>query len=125
MAKLDKLAGTATKLVKRFGRNAIYIRAVGGGEQVYNEETGLFETVDSSVSLAIKITPPKSPTPDELEDGQVVESDLTFIIDAATLGFDPKPNDTVQIKDVLHTVITSRRVDSGELTAYYRLVVRS
>lgn len=125
MGKLDKsLPQVATKLVKKFGRNATYQVLSSSGDQVYNEDTGLYETTTGYIDKpTIKISPPKSPTPDELVEGQVLPTDLMFMIDAQSIDFEPKANDRVVIKDKTFTVKSSRRIDSGELTALYKVVV--
>ena len=124
MAALDRKARNAAKrLINKFGKAATYLVLTGNGEQVYNEETGLFETSDGYTPVPVKIAPPVTPTQDDLEGGQILVSDLKFEIAALGFAHVPKPNDRITLDGVDWTVKMVKTQYSGELVAYYLVFI--
>lgn len=111
---------TAKKLIEKFGLDATYTVFEGDGAQVYNENTGLYESSIAEIPYSVKVAPPRSATPDLLTDGSVVAEDLVFELAGLNLGFEPKPNDRVTVKGKTYTVKTVRVF---EYNSYYLLVV--
>lgn len=127
------LRKTALKLIQKFGRAVSYTRRVQLPEPVYNEATGLFESV-TLVTETLMVSPPAAPKGEMLRNGQALTSDLVFTI--AALGLPatfsdwdtsgengPQPNDTVQIDGVTWTVKQAPVTYSGIQKAIWELVV--
>lgn len=120
MAALDRKArNTAKKLIQKFGKAAVYQVRTGATQQVYNENTGLFEDAVAFEPVPLKIAPPVTPTQDELVDGQILTTDLKFEIAALGLTFEPKANDRITFDGRDYTVKMVKTQYSGELIAYW------
>lgn len=118
-----KARQTAFRLVKKLGKTITWTKAEQSGEPVYNPNTGLVEASTTQIPYSIKVEPPYSPSGEELQSGQYLVTDLKFLVPALGLAFEPRPNDIVTIDSLGYTVKTAQPFYSGELLAYYNVVV--
>lgn len=118
-----KARQTAFRLVEKLGKSITWTKIEESGEPIYNPNTGLFEANSVSIAYSVKVEPPYSPTGEELQSGQYLATDLKFLLPALGLAFEPRPNDIVIIDSLGYTVKTAQPFYSGELLAYYNVVV--
>ena len=133
MPTLDKkLREVAFRLIQDKGQTVVYTRVIEGDPTVYDEASGQFG-VPTLVPGMVKISPPESPKGEMLRTGQVLTSDLMFVLAAKGLpaelaafdtpNADPKPNDKVSIGGVEWTVKQAQVTYSGEQKAIWDVVV--
>lgn len=107
----------ATQLLRTYGRPVVF-KAIRHG--VYDTETGTVKTTTNSVDIYTYLT---SPDDKQLASGQYVSSNLVAMISAEELGFEPKPNDKINIDDVDWSVERVSFVSSGLQNALYYCVL--
>ena len=111
--KLDKLKPTATRLINDFGKN-ISIKRITEG--VYNVETGTITNTETIINLIGVISSPKI---NEIDNTLIEKTDLIVTVsDVVSL------EDIVTIDSKDYTIKAVMPLYSGNLIAYYKLIVK-
>ena len=113
MGKLDKLKPTATRLINDFGKN-ISIKRISEG--AYNVETGTITNTETIINLVGVISSPKI---NEIDNTLIEKNDLIVTV-----------SDVVSLEDIVtidsndYTIKSILPLYSGNLIAYYKLIVK-
>jgi hypothetical protein len=107
----------ATQLLQTYGRPVVF-KSIRHGQ--YDTETGKVVARNDSVDIHTYLT---SPDDKQLASGQYIASNLIAMISAEELGFEPKPNDKINIDDVDWTISRVSFVSSGLQNALYYCVL--
>ena len=111
--KLDKLKPTATKLINDFGKN-ISIKKITEGD--YDVDTGTITNAEMIINLVGVVSSPKI---NEIDNTLIEKTDLIVTV-----------SDVVSLEDIVtidgkdYTIKAIMPLYSGELIAYYKLVVK-
>lgn len=111
--KLDKLKPTATKLINQFGKN-ISIKRITEG--VYNVDTGTITNTETVINLVGVVSSPKI---NEIDNTLIEKTDLIV-----TVSDEVSLEDIVTIDGKDYTIKAVMPLYSGNLIAYYKLVIK-
>ena len=114
MGKLDKLKPTATRLINDFGKN-ISIKQVAEG--TYNIETGTITNTETIINLVGVVSSPKI---NEIDNTLIEKTDLIVTVSDVLVSLE----DIVTIDGKDYTIKAVMPLYSGNLIAYYKLVVK-
>ena len=112
----------AVDLTSKFGPTATLIRDASSVDNVANERTTI-----SQSNLSVRCSIPVSPKENEVDDEQILGTDLFLLIPARDLStFDPpdQDKDTVSLGGNVYKVVSVVPLYSGDLIAAYRLQLR-
>lgn len=113
MGKLDKLKPTATRLINDFGKN-IKIKRITEG--AYNVETGTITNTETVINLIGVISSPKI---NEIDNTLIEKTDLII-----TVSDEVSLEDIVSIDGKDYTIKSILPLYSGNLIAYYKLIIK-
>lgn len=102
----------ATNLLRKFGRSCTFTRVTEGA---YDPATG---TTTNTEATSTVYTYQSSPNDNQLASGQYQAGQAIFLISAAELGFEPRPNDRITV-DAMWTIQRVARTSSGQYDALY------
>lgn len=105
----------ATKLLTKFGRTCTFTRVTEGA---YDPATG---TTTNTETTSTVYTYQSEPNDNQLASGQYQVGQSIFLISAAELGFEPRPNDRITV-DAMWTISRVKRTSSGQYDALYECV---
>jgi len=111
--KLDKLKPTATKLINQFGKN-ISIKRISEG--TYDVETSTTTNTETIINLVGVVSSPKI---NEIDNTLIEKTDLIV-----TVSDEVSLEDIVTIDGKDYTIKSIMPLYSGNLVAYYKLVVK-
>ena len=111
--KLDKLKPTATKLINDFGKN-ISIKRISEG--TYDVDTGTITNTETVINLVGVVSSPKI---NEIDNTLIEKTDLIV-----TVSDEVSLEDIVTIDSKDYTIKGILPLYSGNLIAYYKLVVK-
>lgn len=112
--KLDKLKPTATRLINQFGKN-ISIKKITEG--AYNVETGTITNTETIINLIGVISSPKI---NETDNTLIEKTDLIVTVSDVVVSLE----DIVTIDNKDYTIKAIMPLYSGNLIAYYKLIVK-
>ena len=112
--KLDKLKPTATKLINNFGKN-ISIKKISEGN--YDVETGTITNSETVINLIGVVSSPKI---NEIDNTLIEKTDLIVTVSDVVVSLE----DIVTIDGRDYTIKAIMPLYSGNLIAYYKLVVK-
>lgn len=111
--KLDKLKPTATKLINQFGKN-ISIKRISEG--AYDIDIGTITNTESIINLVGVVSSPKI---NEIDNTLIEKTDLIV-----TVSDEVSLEDIVTIDGKDYTIKSILPLYSGNLIAYYKLVIK-
>ena len=112
--KLDSLKPTVNKLINQFGKN-IFIKQIIEG--LYDVDTG---TVNSTQIIVSTIGVVSSPKTNEIDNTLIEKTDLIVTVSDVVVSLE----DIVTIDGKDYTIKSILPLYSGNLIAYYKLVVK-
>ena len=112
--KLDKLKPTATRLINDFGKN-IKIKRITEG--AYDVETGTITNTETVINLVGVISSPKI---NEIDNTLIEKTDLIVTVSDEVVNLE----DIVTIDSKDYTIKAIIPLYSGNLIAYYKLIVK-
>lgn len=111
--KLDKLKSNATRLINDFGKNISIKRITEGA---YNVETGTITNTETVINLIGVISSPKI---NEIDNTLIEKTDLII-----TVSDEVSLEDIVTIDGKDYTIKSILPLYSGNLIAYYKLIIK-
>jgi len=102
----------ATNLLRKFGRSCTFTRVTEGD---YDPATG---TTTNTETTSTVYTYQSSPNDNQLASGQYQAGQSIFLLSAAELGFEPRPNDKITA-GTSWAIVRVSRTSSGQSDALY------
>lgn len=112
--KLDKLKPTATKLINQFGKN-ISIKRMVEGE--YDVDTGTITNTETIINLVGVVSSPKV---NEIDNTLIEKTDLIVTVSDVVVSLE----DIITIDGKDYTIKSILPLYSGNLIAYYKLIIK-
>lgn len=112
--KLDKLKNKAIRLINDFGKN-IKIKKISEG--AYNVETGTITNTETIINLVGVVSSPKI---NEIDNTLIEKTDLIVTVSDVVVSLE----DIVTIDSKDYTIKSIMPLYSGNLIAYYKLIIK-